>query len=62
MREGQQISWIKRSMMIFLKGAPFTLFPIGATLWYAYGNIPSVFKAARYMKKRPNLNISIIDF
>ncbi len=56
MREGQQKSWIIRMMLSFLRGAPYNLFAVGMTLWYTYGNIPSVFTAARYIEIEHNHN------
>ncbi len=56
MCEGQKRSWIIQLMINFLKGAPYSLFLVGATLWYAYGDLPRVFTAARYIKMRFNLN------
>lgn len=56
MCEGQQRSWIIESMIHFLKGAPYSLFLVGATLWYACSDLPRVFTAARYIKMRFNLN------
>jgi hypothetical protein len=56
MREGQQQSWIIRLINSFLKEAPYSLFFVGAIVCYAYGDIPWIFRVARYIKMRPNLN------
>ncbi len=57
MREGQQQLWIIRLMTHFLKGAPYSLFFVGASLWYVYGDIPWIFTAARYTRMMSNLNV-----